>query len=535
MFKGYLSLVLHAHLPYVRHPEYEEFLEETWLYEAITETYIPLISVLEKLLAEGVDWRLSMSLTPPLLSMLSDELLQERYVRRLDKLIEFSAREIERTQWEPSFNRLAQMYHRRFTEARDVFENKCGRNLVNAFKRLQQLGKLEVLTCCATHGFLPCLNVSEQAVRAQIRVAVAHYQKCFDRRPEGIWLPECGYYSGLDKILREAGIRYFLLEAHGVLHASPRPKFGVFAPIYTPSGMAAFGRDMESSKQVWSSKEGYPGDYYYRDFYRDVGFDLDLDYVRPYIQPDGARVFTGLKYYRITGKTVHKEPYDPDRANEKAAEHAGNFMFNRERQAEYLESVMGRKPIVVAPYDAELFGHWWFEGPDWLYYLFKKLHFDQNALRPITLAEYLRENPTNQVATPSMSSWGYKGYNEVWLESSNDWVYRHLHKAAARMVDLARENGNSPAAMRQSPSSPLVRRALNQAARELLLAQSSDWAFIMKVGAMDTYARKRTVDHLLRFTRLYHEIKTDGIDADHLSHIEHLDNIFPDIDYSVYT
>jgi 1,4-alpha-glucan branching enzyme len=237
-------------------------------------------------------------------------------------------------------------------------------------------------------------------------------------------------------------------------------------------------------------------------------------------------VFTGLKYYRITGKTDHKEPYDPGRALDKAAEHAGNFMFNRERQIERLESTLGRRPILIVPYDAELFGHWWFEGPDWLYFLLKKIHFDQDTLRLVTPSEYLDENPTNQLAAPSPSSWGYRGYNEVWLEGSNDWIYRHLHKAAERMTELARANGGPD---------HLTRRALNQAARELLLAQSSDWAFIMKVGAVDSYARKRTNEHLQRFTRLYDEIRAGKIDEGHLASLEYTNNIFPDIDYSVYT
>jgi len=524
-FKGYLALILHAHLPYVRHPEHEQFLEEAWLHEAITETYIPLIGVFQRLLDEGVDFRLSIPISPSLVSMLTDELLQRRYLKHLDKLIELAEKEIERTRRQKEFNRLALMYHDRFTRARQVFENECERDLVAAFRRFQELGKLEILTCAATHGFLPCLCYNEGAVRAQVEVAVAHYEKHFGRSPSGMWLPECGYYHGLDGILKEAGIKYFILETHGVLHASPRPKLGVFAPIYCPSGVAAFGRDMESSKQVWCAENGYPGDYHYRDFYRDVGFDLDLDYVRPYIQPDGIRVFTGMKYYRITGRTDHKQPYDPDTATEKAAQHAGNFMFNRERQIEHLYSVMGRRPILIAPYDAELFGHWWFEGPEWLYFFLKKAHYDQRVLRLVTPSEYLCENPKNQVATPSPSSWGYKGYNEVWLEGSNDWIYRHLHKAAERMTEIARSNGNPDA---------LTKRALNQAARELLLAQGSDWAFIMKVGAMDSYARKRTVDHLLRFSHLYDDIRAGRIDRDRLLRLESIDNIFPDINHSVY-
>ena len=527
MEKGYLSLILHAHLPFVRHPEYSEFLEEDWLFEAITETYIPLIDVFDKLIDDGIDFRITMSLTPPLISMLTDALLQSRYIRYVEKRIELAEKEIERTKHQPEFNRLAQMYYRHFIDARYVFAEKYHRNIVNAFKKFQDAGKLEIITCGATHGYLPLMNNNVNAMRAQVRVAVNHYEKHFGRKPRGIWLPECAYEPGVDQILKEAGIRFFITETHGILFASPRPKYGIYAPIYCPSGVAAFGRDMESSKQVWSAKEGYPGDFFYREFYRDVGFDLDYDYVRPYLHGDGKRTNIGIKYYRITGKTDHKEPYLPEKALDKAAEHAGNFMFNREKQIEYLSSVMDRKPIIVAPYDAELFGHWWFEGPHWINFLFRKIAFDQKTISLITPMEYLKIYPVNQVSTPSLSSWGYKGYHEYWLNGSNDWIYRHLHKAAERMVELAK-------AYPHTNENSLQNRALNQAARELLLAQSSDWAFIMKTGTMVEYATKRTKEHLFRFTKLYDDIRSNKVDAAWLSDIEGKDNIFPDIDYHIY-
>ncbi|HYA85920.1 MAG TPA: DUF1957 domain-containing protein, partial [Nitrospirota bacterium] len=293
--KGYLALVLHCHLPYVRHPEHDRFLEEDWLYEAITETYIPLINVFEGLVSDGVDFRLTMSLTPTLISMLSDTLLQKRYIRHIDRLIELAEKEIARTKKEPEFNTLARMYFDLFRHARYVFEEKYGRNLVNAFRLFQDLGKIEIITSGATHGFLPLMK-NEKAVRAQIKVAVEFHTKHLGRPPKGIWLPECGFYEGLDEILSEAGLRYFFTDSHGIFHATPRPKYGVYAPIFCRSGVAAFGRDIESSKQVWSSVEGYPGDYNYRDFYRDIGFDLDFDYVKPYLHPDGIRVHLGIKY-----------------------------------------------------------------------------------------------------------------------------------------------------------------------------------------------------------------------------------------------
>jgi 1,4-alpha-glucan branching enzyme len=524
MEQGYLALVLHAHLPYVHHPEFPDFLEEDWFYEAITETYIPLLRVFHNLTNQGVKYRITISLSPPLLSMFKDSLLQQRYLKKIEKLIELAEHEVERTKWLPQFNELALMYLEHFRYCHYFFSEKTRCDLTNSFKELEDAGNLELITCGATHGFLP-LMLNLEAIHAQIKLAVDYHRKVIGHRPRGIWLPECGYQPGVDEFIRQEGLRFFFTDAHGVLHASPRPKYGVFAPIYCPTGVAVFGRDLESSKQVWSANEGYPGDYEYREFYRDIGFDLEYDYVRPYLPSSGIRVPLGIKYYRITGRTLDKQPYNIWNAREKAATHAGNFMFNREKQIEYLAQIIDRRPVVVSPYDAELFGHWWFEGPQWLDFLIRKITYDQKAIKLVTPGDYLEAYPKNQVSVPSMSSWGYKGFNEVWLEGSNDWIYRHLHQIADRMVELAHDYSNSEG---------VLKRALNQAARELLLLQSSDWAFIMKTGTMVDYAVKRTKNHIHRFNKLYEQIKTDQIDAGYLAMLEERDNIFPELDYHIY-
>ncbi|MCX5685899.1 MAG: DUF1957 domain-containing protein [Candidatus Omnitrophica bacterium] len=527
MLKGYLAIVLHAHLPYVRHPEFEDFLEEDWLFEAITETYIPLIKVMDGLARDRIDYKLTISLSPTLMSMLIDPHLQSKYVKHLEKLIELSGKEIDRTRWDDRFNRLAHMYHSEFLDARRIFVHEYQSNLVNAFKRFQELGGLEVIACCATHGYLPLMEVERKAsVRAQVRVGAELYQKLFGRKPLGMWLPECGYNPGDDEILKKEGIRYFLVDTHGILFGTPRPRFGVFSGYLTKNGVGVFGRDTESSKAVWSAIEGYPGDFNYREFYRDIGFDLDYDYVRPYINADGVRINTGIKYYKITGNTNHKEPYVPEWARDRAADQAGNFMFNREKQVEYLAGSMGdRLPVIVAPYDAELFGHWWYEGPQWLDFLIRKISCDQKNIALTTPGEYLKLYKKYQVLTPAFSSWGWKGYSEVWLEGSNDWIYRHLHKMVERMVELA--NANKHAA-------GLLRRTLNQMARELLLAQSSDWAFIMKTGSHVPYAVERFREHTEHFTELYQDAKEGSLDEGYVSWLEGKYSIFPDIDYSVY-
>jgi len=527
MPKGYLCLVLHAHLPFVRHPEFNDFLEEDWLYEAITETYIPLLQVFEGLERDGAEWRVTMSVTPPLAAMLADPLLQFRYVRHIDNLIALSAKEVERTRWEPAFNALARFYHERFQACRDLFVNKYGHNLLNGFRHFFETGKLEIITCGATHGFLPLMTSNWNAVRAQVEMGCREFERHFGKRPQGIWLPECGFAPGVDKVLKDCGIRYFFVDTHAVLFGSPRPRFGVYAPVIcTDSGVAALARDTESSKQVWSAVEGYPGDYQYREFYRDLGFDLDFEYLKPHLHETGIRSNLGIKYYKITGQTEHKEPYDRQTALDKAAEHAGNFMFNREKQVEWLHGVMeGRPPLIVAPYDAELFGHWWFEGPEWINFLLRKMHWDQQIVKAISVPEYLDQQSRNQVSTPSFSSWGYKGYCEVWLEGSNDWIYPHLHELADRMVELAQQNREAHG---------VRRRALNQAARELLLAQSSDWAFIMKTGTMVEYAQERTRVHVLNFNHLFEQLKHDHVDEPWLSEVEARHNIFPQMDYRLY-
>jgi 1,4-alpha-glucan branching enzyme len=525
MARGFLSIVLHAHLPFVRHPERTDVLEELWLHEAITGTYLPLLQAFEGLVTDGVPYRVTVSLSAPLISMMADDLLKTRYAEHLDKLIELADKELDRTRPEPHYNRLAQMYADRFRSLRHTWRCHDG-NLVAAFRKLQEAGRVEVITSTATHAFFPLMDRNWAAIRAQVHTAADLYERHFGRRSLGMWLGECGYVPGIDELLREAGIRYFFVDTHAVLYAEPPPVYGSYAPVYCRTGVAAFARDVESSVQVWSAKEGYPGDPHYRDFYRDIGYDLPMDYIRPYIHPAGHRIYTGIKYHAITHAKLHdKWVYDPGIARQRAGEHAGHFRQNRQRQVEHLAAHMDRPPIVISPYDAELYGHWWFEGPQFLDDLFRQLHYDQDVVEPITPGDYLRRHPTNQVATPAASSWGKGGYNEYWLNESNSWIYRHLHACAERMVDLAH---------RFPSAEGLTRRALNQAARELMLAQSSDWAFIMTTGTMVPYAERRTNEHVLRFNKIYDGLLGGGVDEAWLGDVESKDNIFPDVDYRIY-
>src|SRR6266516_2968546 len=523
---GYLALILHAHLPFVRHPEHEHFLEEDWLFEAVTESYIPLLRMMQRLVDDSVPFKLTMSLTPTLCAMLQDLLLRERYVQHLDGLIDLTAREQKRNRNHPQLRELAEFYFELFSENRRLFVDQWKGDLLSVFRELRDTGTLEIIASAATHGLLPILQQqAPQAARAQVLIGRDVYADLFGAEPSGFWLPECACAPGLEAILQEANIRWFVLDAHGLLFGKPRPRRSIYAPCYTPSGPAAFARDCDSSRQVWSAHEGYPGDPAYREFYRDIGFDLPMGHLGPIAR--GSRKFSGVKYHRITGSGDEKQLYDRATAENAAAKHASHFLEQRRQQIREI-SELGFDPIVVAPFDAELFGHWWFEGPSFLEQFIRQAA-NERDFRLTTPSEYLAVHPTQQIVEPAASTWGENGHLAVWLDPSNTWIYPQLNAAALRMCEVAGRY-----AAEGSNMTDTYDRVLKQLARELLLAQSSDWAFLMQTGTAREYATQRTIDHLARFNRLHDQLVINNFDEEFLRDCEWRDNIFSNVNWRYY-
>jgi 1,4-alpha-glucan branching enzyme len=412
------------------------------------------------------------------------------------------------------------MYNEYYRQALQTFEKRCDYDLIQAFKYFQEKGVLEIITCAATHGYLPLLRPILSGIRAQINVAKKEYTRIFGRAPSGLWLPECGYFPGLDQFLFKAGIKYTFLDTNTIQSSNPVPKYGTYTPIICPSGIVAFGRDVHTAKEVWSAIDGYPGDSDYRDFYRDIGYDLDHDYVKAYL-PGEARCYTGLKYYKIKRRRGENQIYSPEIAAKKVSIHADDFLAHRLKQIRDLSISMDSPPVICAFYDAELFGHWWFEGPLWLEMLFRKMCECGEYFQSIKPGDFLNLNPAFQNAQPSSGSWGWKGYNEVWVNEKNSWVYPHLFKAGEKMEILA-----------QKPDwDTLEKRAINQAGKELLLAQSSDWTFILHNETLSDYATRRIKEHLGRFWKLIHQIETNAINQDWLQEIEKQDYVFPSLSF----
>ncbi|MBN2651644.1 MAG: DUF1957 domain-containing protein [Spirochaetales bacterium] len=525
MVKGYLNLVLHAHLPFVRHPEHSRFLEEDWLFEGISETYLPFLRMLNRLKAEKLSFRITLSVSPTLAGMLSDDLLCDRYVRHLEMLLELAEKEIFYTENDPEENKLAIFYRDFYKQNYDDFVLKYKKNILREFRAFEKEGYLELITTAATHAFFPTYESFPTAIDAQIQAAINSHMHHFGKMPEGFWLPECGYFPGLEEYLKRNGINYFFTSAHGLLLSPDQPADGLCGFYKCPNGVGFMGRDISSSMAVWSDTEGYPGDFSYRDFYRDIGFDRPLDYISPYLHGDGKiRVNTGFKYYAITGNTDQKKLYNPQAAEKKAQEHASNFIYNRLKQIKGFSSKSNRIPVLLAPFDAELFGHWWFEGCIWLESLIKKIAVEP-GLELATSSDIMKMSTDSQYVTPIFSSWGNNGFSEVWLDGSNDWIYPHLHSLVEKMTDLA---------TRFPDEDGLRRRILNQAAREVLLAQSSDWPFMMHMGTTVKYAENRIKYHIGNFNKIYEDMCSNKVDTEWLTNLEKRDNIFPAMNYMIF-
>jgi 1,4-alpha-glucan branching enzyme len=350
-----------------------------------------------------------------------------------------------------------------------------------------------------------------------------------------MWLPENAYTPGLDKHLADEGIKWFIVNSNGIDEGDTKAFYGTNAPVITSNGVACFGIDQETRAQVWSRQAGYPGHPNYKEWYRDLGYEADWDYLPKYFKTADVRRNTGMKYYRITSKDADlgaKDYYNVAWAKETVHEQAGQFVYYRGVQANHIKNTQDITPCVLSAYDAELFGHWWEEGPEWIESVFRKMCYDQQEVRPVTPSEYLAEHKNHQRMTPGASSWGKKDYFSVWVDGRdyqpNCWVYRHYFRLAGKLIDLATKYKDN--------KDEKLERILNQIAREFCLAVASDWGFLIETGQAVRYSEMQIITHLDRCKELMRQMRENDINDVYLKTIETADSIFPygDMDFRVF-
>ncbi|MHB1296156.1 MAG: 1,4-alpha-glucan branching protein domain-containing protein [Anaerolineae bacterium] len=552
--KGAFTFVLHSHLPYCRMAGRWPHGEE-WIHEAAAETYIPLLDALYDLRDEGVDYRITISLTPVLAEQLADRDIQDHFLLYLEDKIAAASRDIPRfgEQGDPHLEYLATFYRDFYTHVRDSFEGRYGRDLIGAFRFLQDEGCIEVTTSAATHGYLPLL-ARDSSIYGQIRTAVATYERLFGRKPRAIWLPECAYRPAyidedgavrpaLEEFLAPQGLGLFFVETHAIEGGRPvgkaagdvaigpygditrrymvplaegdGPHGTTYAAYYavgsanglTDPPVAVIGRNNRTGQQVWSADWGYPGEADYREFHK-----KDHE--------------SGMQYWRVTGPRVDlgdKEPYHPDWALGKVGEHGRHFSRLVESLVSEYANSSGNYGIIASNYDTELFGHWWFEGIDWIKTVLRELA-DSEVVDLVTASGYVQQHEPQQVIGVPESSWGSGGNHWTWDNPDTSWMWAPIHEAERRMERLISQYPEA--------ESDAV-EVLNQAARELLLLESSDWPFLVTTGQARQYAIERFRSHVGRFEHLAGLLEAQELQEALRVAREYyeLDKVFSDIDY----
>jgi len=526
VIKGKLLFVLHSHLPYViSHGKWPHGMD--WLNEAAAETYIPLLQAFNRLVSEGISPKISIGITPVLAEMLTDNVFKAEFEDYLDQKVEAAihdATEFYRTGDER--HGVAKMWESFYRETRTYFLETLNKDIVGAFKELQDGGYIEIITCAATHGYLPLLG-EDTAVQAQVKLGVETHKKHFGRQPKGIWLPECAYRpayewdspiegfggpkkrKGVEEFLSENGIRYFMIDSHllkggeavGVyedrFEALKQLKVNFesqYAPVdedftKTPhklyyaasregiAPVAFFTRDPKSSLQVWSGEHGYPGDGNYLDFHK-------------------KHFPGGLQYWRVTSSQADladKELYLPEKIDGRIRENAQHFKELVKEVCASDQVVDGHIPMVCAPFDTELFGHWWFEGPRFLYQVLKEVALDPE-IEAATLAEYYEEFPPVDVVSVPEGSWGQGGFHWIWLNDMTRWTWKHVYEAEQLMTQAAQKYSIR--------TDEPVASLLKLLARELVLLESSDWQFLISTIAAQDYAEMRFTNHFSDFKKV---------------------------------
>jgi len=500
-FLGTYILILHSHIPYVLH---HDRMNEEWLYEAAAETYIPLLNILYRLIRTGISPKVTINISPVLAEQLVTNYFREEFQNYCDQKIYFSREEEKKfTSNDPMMQRLAVLWKKFYYKTKRLFQDEYEGNIINAFRRLQDEGHIEIITCAATHSYFPALS-KDVSINAQLRMARLSYERLFGRSPAGIWLPECGYRPsgnwsfpltnrkhhqayyrpGVEELLAKNGLYYFIVDQEQFQKSSsaevekiPWSTYYLDNPHLQQTPVTLFVRDTKLSAQIWNFDVGYPGEGEYLDFHK-------------------KHWGSGNRYWRITDKRLdmeYKKVYSPEPVKDLIMQHAGHYKWSIKRTLKSQFFKTNKAGLKVAAFDAELFGHWWFEGPTWLYELLKWIHSDPE-ISLLTCSAYREKYSSSEYVRLPESSWGKNADSSTWINNGLEWVWERIYSAEEEMCRLASHF--------REQKDALLQRILRQCIRELLILQSSDWEFMISTNSTKDHGSRRLVEHHEDFKKL---------------------------------
>ncbi len=494
-------------------------------FEAISDSYIPLLQMFERLVQDQVSFKIGLVLPPVLCSMLDDEKIQKLYIDFLDKRIALGKKEMTRCKDNPQALSIATATTEKNKEIKKSFVDDYKKNLLAQFVQFQKQGLVEILGTCATDIFMPYYADLPESLSAQIEMGLQSYKKCFGELPEGFYLPEFGYTPGIETIIRSYGYSYTILHSRSILLAGNPPENGIFYPVRTDNSLVAYTADPYIDEYIYS-EEGWSSNEVYRNENRDIGFELDLKKLTPVMEEKTARCSTGYKYWKKDFNDASEVSYDYEKASDQARNHALDFIQRKIELLSKAELYVKNADFVVSVccIDENKIRRQWSEYLLWLEAVIRNA-----AANDLTLAscgEILPKASSLERIEPYYSAGTGDGYGENLLSSKNCWMMRYVRKATERMVDLAE---------RFPSDTGLKTRLLNIGALELLLAQSSTLAKMIDEEEDAEYAERRFRLAINAFTVVFDALGSNTVSTEWLTRLELMDNLFPWINYKIFS
>lgn len=551
MASGSINLIFHSHLPWVlNHGKWPH--GEDWLFEAMAECYIPILKMSDELILEGISPKYTIGFSPVLCEQLVHPSLFKKFSDYCHHKIEYARRDeikfINENQGEAKIN-MSKFWQNFYQQSLSYLENCHNHDILDKFRELQDNGHIEIMTCGLTHAYLPLVG-SDINVEFQVRQAVENYKKHFGREPKGTWLPECAYRPayewksaipiepfnkenyrfGLEELLHKYNLHYFITDQKNLEHSknigdfegniyselTPYKTYKVVSMHPKVGGLSnVFTRNLKLSMQVWSGEEGYPGEPNYLDFHKKEGGSM-------------------LRYWRVTDIKLDmqfKDLYKPEWTYDKTELQAHHFIKNLENSSGFYADKYSNYSTVALPFDTELFGHWWFEGPDFLKKLIRGI-YQSPHIESKTCFEQLPNASGERIHLPE-SSWGKKNDHSVWMNEATKWCWERCYDAEKLVIDIVSSYKD------KSPSN-FEELILNQLIRSLQLLLSSDWEFLIENESAVDYSEMRVANHFSDIQRLVSyllKIKNEELtesDNKDLKDIIERDSPFKEINYKTY-
>lgn len=534
-----LVLLLNANQEYIRHLQEEDVKkyapEINRLFEAVTDTYMPLLWMFEKLEEDMIPFRIQMVLPPVLCTLLEDTVVQAQYVEWLTRAELFCTKEVKRVSKNKKVQDLAQKRLEHIQKCRADFTERYGMRLVPQFAEHQKNGSLEIMATTGTSLFMPFYKEMKEILSAQVETGLLAYKHFFGEIPDGFWLPDLGYAEGVESIVRAYGINYTVLDPRSTMLAKELPEDGIFYPCRFYNSLAAFTAKKIADKVLFDEDDGYAVNPVYRNENRDAAFDLPAKDIVPFIDNGTSRYASGCKYFNKSDDSQddysvipenESEIYNPEEALAQVQKDAEDFITRMNEELDAASKVAVNTDFVSETVVINLddLRHNWSEGILWIDSLFRMA---DKADFEFTSCRYLLKNQYNlQKITPYYASNLGAGYGENLLSNKNSWMMRYVMKASERMVDLAD---------RFPTDTGLKARLLDLAAKELMIAQDSGWAKMLDEDISPEYVKKVFTESIHAFTMVFDSLGSNTVSTEWLTNLEAEHPLFPWMNYRIFS